>query len=292
MAPETSFQLYTIHGFVAGEAMALAWALLPNKSQSTYTEMFTALRDALMSSFGDTGGPRTFLTDFELAAIRSINSVFPEATVKGCSFHFRQALYRRVQREGLKQHYEEPDSELRAWIRRIMSLTVLPVFAVPLVWNWLREPPTSPDPLVNAKALAFSKYFEETWINGDFSPSLWTHFDNNGPRTTNVAEGWHSGLNSRFGVPHPSLRLFLDWLQKCQFQVQCRWIQLAAGRQPKTQKPAYAQLDAQLWSAKVAYSLQIGQLFTSVFPHPCVWAAFRDASFHFLSRASYLLGCM
>jgi len=47
----------------------------------------------------------------------------------------------------------------------------------------------------------------------------WTHFDNNGPRTTNVAEGWHSGLNSRFGVPHPSLRLFLDWLQKCQFAV-------------------------------------------------------------------------
>jgi len=33
------------------------------------------------------------------------------------------------------------------------------------------------------------------------------------------AEGWHSGLNSRFGVPHPSLRLFLDWLQKCQFAV-------------------------------------------------------------------------
>ena len=30
-----------------------------------------------------------------------------------------------------------------------------------------------------------------------------------GPQTTNVAEGFHSGLNSRFGMFHPSLRLFL-----------------------------------------------------------------------------------
>jgi len=37
--------------------------------------------------------------------------VFPQATVKGCSFHFRQALYRRVQREGLKSVYDEAQAQ-------------------------------------------------------------------------------------------------------------------------------------------------------------------------------------
>jgi len=30
MAPDTSYQVYTLHGYVNGEALALTWALLPN----------------------------------------------------------------------------------------------------------------------------------------------------------------------------------------------------------------------------------------------------------------------
>jgi len=102
---------------------------------------------------------------------------------------------------------------------------------------------------INAKLLSLSAYFERTWICGDFPPSLWTHYDNNGPRTTNVAEGWHSSLNSQFGVPHPSLRVFLHWLQQCQFQVQSRAMQLTAGRSPKPRKKEYIQVDSDLWAA-------------------------------------------
>jgi len=37
MAPSSFYQVYTLYGYVHGEAMALAWALLPNKSQASYT---------------------------------------------------------------------------------------------------------------------------------------------------------------------------------------------------------------------------------------------------------------
>jgi len=84
-----------------------------------------------------------------------------------------------------------------------------------------------------------------------------SHYDNLGPRTTNIAEGWHNGLNSRFGMPHPSLRVFLDWLQKTQYEVQCRGIQLAADRSPKPRKASYVNLDGRLWAAKVEYSLDL-----------------------------------
>jgi len=53
MCPDTSNHLYTIHGFMVGEAMALAWALLPNKTRATYTELLSAIRDAFVAEFGD-----------------------------------------------------------------------------------------------------------------------------------------------------------------------------------------------------------------------------------------------
>jgi len=96
MCPDTAYQLYTMHGSHHGEHMPLVWALLPNKSNATYVEMFSAVRDALTSSFGDVG-QHTFLVDFETAAIKAINAIFCESNVKGCSFHSMQAVFRKVQ---------------------------------------------------------------------------------------------------------------------------------------------------------------------------------------------------
>jgi len=100
MSPDTAYQMYTMHGFCKQESMPLIWAILPNKSRSTYEEMLTVIRQALVVKFGTIGAMRYFLTDFELAAIQAIEAIFPEATVKGCSFHFRQALIRRLSEEG------------------------------------------------------------------------------------------------------------------------------------------------------------------------------------------------
>ena len=97
MAPSCSYQVYTIHGFVNGEGLLLVWAILPNKTADTYNELFGVVRSALISTFGDIGQMKFFVTDFECAAIYAISHVFPEVMVKGCSFHFRQALMRRVQ---------------------------------------------------------------------------------------------------------------------------------------------------------------------------------------------------
>jgi len=111
MSPTSAYQLYILHGLVNDEGMALLWALLPGKNTDTYNEMFSALRQALENSLGDVRKPKTFLVDFEQAAIQSIRSVFPEARVKGCSFHFiyRQAIMRKIQNIGLKNVYDNGD---------------------------------------------------------------------------------------------------------------------------------------------------------------------------------------
>jgi len=290
MSPDTAYQVYTIHGFCNGEGMALLWALLPNKTTATYVEMFSALRSAMVAEFGEVG-KKTFLVDFELAAINAIQQTNPESIVKGCSFHFRQSLMRRIQNLGLKSLYESDDCpEVRSWIRLIMSMTMLPVFTVPLAWSYLKDPPLTGQSAVDAKTQAFALYFDATWMTGDYPPTLWSHFDNLGPRTTNLAEGWHSGLNNRFGMPHPSLRSFLDWLQKCQFEVQCRLIQLLAGRPPKQQLPAYKTVDEQIAATKLRYNINISALFVHVFPRDDVWPMFYNYTLEYLGHISHLVG--
>jgi len=221
MAPDSAYQLYTLHGFCQGESLPPAWALLPNKTEATYTEMFTAIRCMLINTYGNIGTVRYFLTDFELAAINSIRTVFPETTIKGCTFHFRQALVRRLAAEGLQSAYNDFNPpEVRAWIRKLMAMALLPAFLVPYAWQFLKFPPVVSDELLHQKLIMFGSYFEKMWISGQFPPDLWTHFDHTGPRTTNHAEGWHNSLKKHFGVPHPSACTILNWLQKYQYEKQ------------------------------------------------------------------------
>ena len=217
--------------------------------------------------------------------------IFRDATTKGCSFHFRQAVLRRVQQEGLKSQYEDTENTvIRAWIKRLMSMTMLPAFAVAYAWDWLQHPPCTGDSMTDAKLRALASYFARTWITGDFHQSLWTHYDHLGPRTTNHAEGFHRSLNSRFGLPHPSLRSFLNWLQHLQFEVQSRLIQLQAGRPPKSRRQCYIDNDARLWSAKQNYGTRLAQIFCYLFPHPQGWIEFRVATEGYLDHCGHMLG--
>jgi len=291
MAPDCSYQLYTIHGFLRGEGLPLLYAILPNKTTDTYTEMLTSLRSALIARFCDIGSVQYILTDFELAAINAVQRVFPEIMVKGCTFHFKQFVLRRIRQLGLQQYYESQTMyrDLRSWMRTVMSLCLLPAFAIPLIWKVLQVPPaTSQD--VDTKVQSLVQYFHSTWIAGDFPPSLWSHFDHCGPRTTNLAEGFHNSLNSRFGTPHPSMRTFLDWLQKCQFETQCRQMQLAAGRPPKQRVSSYVTNDSDIAAAKLRYGVNIGQLFAYSFPQANSWQQFNDMTLAFLGHISHLIG--
>lgn len=52
--------------------------------------------------------------------------------------------------------------------------------------------------ILHLKAQVLRSYVEKTWISVGFPPSLWMHFDNEGPRTSHQAEVWHNSLKSPF----------------------------------------------------------------------------------------------
>ena len=289
MAPNSSFQLYTLQGFYGEEGLPLVWALLPNKSHQTYVELFSTIRQAFADKFCNERKRHVFLTDFETAAINAITDIFPESTVKGCTFHFRQALMRKIQELGLRPAYSSGDPTVQSWIRQIMGLTLLPEVFIPMTWQRLKHPPPMPDSELMMKLQAFSAYFKRTWVFGHLSPKLWCHFDNAGPRTTNLAEGWHNSLNYSFGMPHPSARTFLNWLQKCQFRVQCREIQLQAGRPAKQQSIVYRDLNKRIADAKLRFGLRSGHIFLNLILHPSMWPALEGEIECYLRHVSYLI---
>lgn len=107
VVPSLFLQLYTLHAFYRGQMMPLAYFLLADKSQATYARMF-----ALLCSYATSRGltpfqPPKFQLDYEIAAIAAIREAFPAALIKGCNFHFTQALWRKVQRVGLASSYKD-----------------------------------------------------------------------------------------------------------------------------------------------------------------------------------------
>ena len=158
--------------------------------------------------------------DFELAALDAMREVFPESRLKDCMFHYRQAILRHVQSLHLRESYSSSSgiAVVRNWIREIMGLSLLPEQLISFAWNTLQNPLNVEDAFMQINLKKFSEYFENTWMIGLFPPHLWCHHSNMGPRTTNLAEGWHNSLNHSFGISHPSAANFLHWLQLCEYE--------------------------------------------------------------------------
>ena len=57
-------------------------------------------------------------------------------------------------------------------------------------------------------------YFDQTWMNGQFSYHQWNYFNYIGPRTNNHVEGWHSRLSKVVGKPHPNVYELVDVIKR------------------------------------------------------------------------------
>ncbi len=79
---------------------------------------------------------------------------------------------------------------------------------------------------------------------------LWNHYGNNGPRTNNVAEGWHSTLRHKFSCVHLGLAKFLTELQVMFDNVDVRLGELQRGEPAKPRVAAYIVNDARIDQAK------------------------------------------
>lgn len=119
-------QMYTLHGIVRGYCFPLVYCLCVRKDEATYrriggktVELCQQMRRPA------TLQPRVVLTDFEMAAMNAARATFPDATIRGCLFHFSQSVWRSVVREGLKDEYL--NRAVSNQFRQLMALSFVPL---------------------------------------------------------------------------------------------------------------------------------------------------------------------
>ena len=106
IAPKGYLQLYTVHGFVNNECLALAHCLLKDKKRSTYEFAFQQIISQIQATDVNYNGPQRMLIDYEEAARAAIKTIMPNTDISGCLFHYGQALYRKISALGLSTIYE------------------------------------------------------------------------------------------------------------------------------------------------------------------------------------------
>ena len=243
--PPLYLQLYTIHSLVDGRTIPAVYALLPDKRRTTYERLLTSLV-ALNANLA----PATVMTDFELGAQSAVKDVFPDAQAKGCFFHFAQAVYRKVQSEGLQQRYQE-DPNFAMQCRMLAALAFVPVGDTQAAFDELgAELPDVLQPVVD--------YVEDTFLGPvrrgirrapRYTAAVWSVYDRVNqdlPRTNNSVEGWNSSLSANIGAHHMNFWKFIEVLKREEALATVQRAHALQGRDPPAPRPVYAALHARI----------------------------------------------
>lgn len=104
-----------------------------------------------------------FMTDFEQALQKALRITFPEAKIRGCWFHFCQALRRKISQNyrGLGA-YIRSSKDAKDMYYKLLCLPLLPPKDIKLTFYVIKEHIVQFD--VNGKYNDFLKYFERQWI--------------------------------------------------------------------------------------------------------------------------------
>lgn len=239
--PALFTQMYTIHGINDSKILPLLYILLPNKKESTYSIVFNALK-----KLSPILCPESIMMDYEKAVMNVCMKQYPSVKIRGCFFHFKQAIYRKVGQLGLKKKYDT-DSKFSAQIRHLAALAYVPEYDVVTVFEEIIE-----KNIIPSDAEGLLDYFEDVWIGRPgrnqtrraptFPISMWNMYSNvqlDLPRTNNCVEGWHTSFNSLLSCSHPTIWKFLNILKAEQSRNEMMFEKIIAGEEGLPQKKKY-----------------------------------------------------
>ena len=251
-SPKIFYQLFIIHGDVAGPILPLVYFLMPNRTGASYDRALAAL-----SALNGNLRPATIMSDFEQASITSFRAQFPNTVQRGCFFHFSQCIWRKIQdTPELLQKYTE-DSEFCLGMKQFPALAFVPLADADKVYEDLLD---SPFVTANEELLvSFLRYFERTWVgdldrrghrrNPSFALGNWNCYDsvmNELAKTNNAVEGFHRGFSSILGGANPTVFKLVASLMQQQAITQTKLEQALAGVVQDAQRTRYAETAAHL----------------------------------------------
>ena len=113
------------------EMHACRFVYMPDRQKKSYIQGCKAFKE---NSSGFKMNPEIILSDFELGAMNAFKEVFPNSTIKGCHFHFTQAIRRNIQENGLCAWYKK-NKIIRGWLSLFGSLAFVPLEQMHNAWD-------------------------------------------------------------------------------------------------------------------------------------------------------------
>ena len=100
----------------------LVFSLMTGKKKVDYILVLNEVKKLL----GPDSVPKEFVLDYESAIWGAVQRVFPDSSLKGCSYHLSQAIWRHIQELGLQPSYIN-DSGSQLFCRKLMAIANKPV---------------------------------------------------------------------------------------------------------------------------------------------------------------------
>ncbi|CAF0848187.1 unnamed protein product [Didymodactylos carnosus] len=213
-------QVYVIMGKHLGEVIPLVWCLTSKRNQDVYKKIFNVLKTKA-NEFGGRFEPQYAYLDFEVGTINALENLFPDMSIRGCWYHYTQAIFRNIQKIGLVHMYEQ-NKEVSIWLKSFMALPLVKHNTVAAAIQLLIDNAPLPDNLL----VEFIQYFEKQWVQR-VPKKYW----NLGPihiRCNNAVEAYNNRLQHRFGI-HPRLWSFIHFLKGEESLVMMRTTQIRSG---------------------------------------------------------------
>ena len=131
LPPESFYQLYILLAVLDNKSYPAVFALLGDKSGSTYRMMFEEVRKAILNPLPADAplpqAPKAFMADFEVAAINQYKTVFPEVkSVRGCYVHFKRNHWKHLTQLGLLTTLFAKLQEFEVLVKCIYALAFVP----------------------------------------------------------------------------------------------------------------------------------------------------------------------
>ena len=130
ISPKFIIQVWILRGFISDVCFPLAYCLLEDKHHLSYQQCLTEISRA-----APLFNPSSVMLDFETAEHKAIRQVFPNCTIKGCLFHWKQAVSRRL----LKINSYTSNNVMRADLNTVYGLAFLPTDHVLATWDDLKQ---------------------------------------------------------------------------------------------------------------------------------------------------------
>ena len=214
LSPLIFDQVYVVMAKRYNSVHPVLYALLPDKSRSTYIRMFEMIQSAIPGV-----NPTRISCDYEIAAIQAMRQCFPEVNIQGCFFHLAQNFQKQLKKRGLFTSYKN-NAEFALKSKMILSLAYVPIPYLGMYLEYISGIlPEDLQPVLD--------WFEDNYIGRPlrhsnqrrpplFPAEMWNIYNrtvSNEDRTNNHAEAAHRKIYTELGVHHPTIWNFITSLR-------------------------------------------------------------------------------